>query len=163
MIPLFHDQINNGGPVTLTVPEMTRFLLSLEQAVDTVFAALKTAKAGEILVPDAPAATVENIARALIGDREIEIKITGIRPGEKMHEIMVSEEECHHTVRRGVYYAIRSMLPELASSSAEANVLTKEFSSADNVLSLEETVELLTRHHLLVGQAKLAEGGELLA
>lgn len=163
VIPLFHDQIRNGGPVTLTVPEMTRFLLSLEQAVDTVFAALKTAYAGEILVPDAPSATVENIARALVGERDIDIKVIGIRPGEKMHEIMVSEEECHHTVRRGNYYAIRPMLPELASGASEANALTTEFSSADNVLSLEETMKLLTRHHLLVGQAKLAEGGELLA
>jgi len=162
VIPLFHDQINHGGPVTLTVPEMTRFLLSLEQAVDTVFAALQTAEPGEILVPDAPAATVENIARALIGDHEIEIKVTGIRPGEKMHEIMVSEEECHHTVRRGSYYAIRSMLPELVADKNEPVALEKEFSSADNVLSREGTLELLTRHHLLVGQARLAEGGELL-
>ena len=163
VIPLFHDQIAGGGPVTVTVPEMTRFLLSLDQAVDTVFAALGTARAGETLVPDAPAATVENIAKALIGDRDIETRITGIRPGEKMHEIMVSDEECHHTVRRGCYYAIQSMLPELNPEKRSEPVLSKEFSSEDNVPSYDETVELLNNSRLLVGQAKLAEGGELLA
>ncbi len=162
VIPLFHDQIENGGPVTITVPEMTRFLLSLDQAVDTVFAALRTARAGETLVPDAPAATIANIARALIGDRDIEIEITGIRPGEKMHEIMVSDEECHHTVRRDDYYAIQSMLPELDPESG-TKVLSKEFSSEDVILSYEETVELLKRHRLLPGMTTLAEGGELLA
>jgi len=161
VIPLFHDQIAHGGPVTVTVPEMTRFLLTLDQAVDTVFAALRVAKAGETLVPDAPAATVINIARALIGQRDIEIKVTGIRPGEKMHEIMVSEEECYHTVRRGDYYAIRPMLPELAQGQ-EATVLTKEFSSEDTVLDLDGTRDLLSINNLLPGAVKLAEGGELL-
>ncbi|MFQ5346023.1 MAG: polysaccharide biosynthesis protein, partial [Mariprofundus sp.] len=162
VIPLFHDQIAHGGPVTVTVPEMTRFLLTLDQAVDTVFAALQTAQAGETLVPDAPAATVINIARALIGQRDIEVKITGIRPGEKMHEIMVSEEECYHTVRRGNYYAIRPMLPELAQGD-EPTALSKEFSSEDTVLDLDGTRELLRRNNLLPGAVKLAEGGELLA
>jgi len=162
VIPLFHDQIAHGGPVTVTVPEMTRFLLSLDQAVDTVFAALSTAQAGETLVPNAPAATVINIARALIGQREIEIKITGIRPGEKMHEIMVSEEECLHTVRRGDYYAIRPMLPELAQED-KPTALSKEFSSEDTVLDLDGTCELLRINNLLPGTVKLAEGGELLA
>jgi len=163
VIPLFHDQIKHGGPVTVTVPEMTRFLLTLEQAVDTVFAALQTAEAGEILVPAAPASTVLDIATALIGERDIEIKVTGIRPGEKMHEIMVSEEECHHTVRRGDYYAIRAMLPELAGQCDEPNALVKELSSADSVLSREGTHALLEKNHLLPGMVKLSEGGELLA
>src|SRR5687767_1030031 len=64
VIPLFLDQIRNGGPVTLTVPKMTRFLLTLDQAADTVFAALREAKAGETWVPRAPSATVQNIAQA---------------------------------------------------------------------------------------------------
>ncbi|GAV19753.1 UDP-glucose 4-epimerase [Mariprofundus micogutta] len=162
VIPLFHDQIANGGPVTVTVPDMTRFLLTLDQAVDTVFAALATAKAGETLVPDAPAATVINIAKALIGDSDIEIKVTGIRPGEKMHEIMVSEEECFHTSRRGDYYAIRPMLPEL-SPEHEPSALTKEFSSEDTVLDFDGTLALLKKHNLIPGTVKLAEGGELLA
>jgi UDP-glucose 4-epimerase len=121
VIPLFHDQIRNGGPVTITVPDMTRFLLSLDQAVDTVFTALKEAAPGETYVPNAPSATVENIAKALIGKRSVEMKLVGIRPGEKMHEIMVSEEEAHHCVKRGNYYAILPMLPELAARSSASS------------------------------------------
>jgi FlaA1/EpsC-like NDP-sugar epimerase len=162
VIPLFHDQIAGGGPVTVTSPKMTRFLLSLNRAVDTVFAALKGAKAGEIYVPDAPSATVANIARALIGKRKVPIRITGVRPGEKLHEIMVSEEEIHHCVRRGEYYAIRSMLPELAGGKREPNALKKEFSSADSVISYGATVKLLREHGLMVTDAPLSDAEELL-
>ena len=162
VIPLFHDQIRNGGPITVTVPEMTRFLLSLDQAVDTVMEALRYAKSGETFVPDAPSANMMNLAKALIGDRGIEIKITGIRPGEKMHEIMVSEEEANHCVRRGNYYAIRPMLPELClNAEAEPNALTKEFSSADRVLDFDGTVMLLKKHRLMVEDVS-HENGELL-
>lgn len=162
VIPLFLDQIQHGGPVTLTVPAMTRFLLSLDQAVDTVFAALEHALPGETFVPRAPSATVENLARALIGDKSIETRVTGIRPGEKMHEIMVSEEEANHCVARGDYYAILPMLPELRSDQPSASVLTKEFSSADTVLDLAGTVELLHKHRLMPDQIPLREAGELL-
>jgi UDP-glucose 4-epimerase len=162
VIPLFHEQIRNGGPVTVTVPEMTRFLLSLNQAVDTVFAALRKARPGETFVPRAPSVTMLNIAQALIGDRDIEIKITGIRPGEKMHEIMVSEEEAHHCVARGDYHAILSMLPELSNTQkSEPNVLSKEFSSEDTVLSLEQTITLLRDHNLMIEGVEL-ENTELL-
>jgi len=149
VIPLFLDQIRHGGPVTVTVPEMTRFLLSLDQAVDTVFAALRGARAGEIYVPNAPSATVMNIAKALVGERNVEIKISGIRPGEKMHEIMVSEEEANHCVKRGDYYAILPMLPELRKDDCEVNAMNNEFSSADTVLDSEGTIELLTEHRLM--------------
>ena len=163
VIPLFHDQIRNGGPVTITAPKMTRFLLSLNQAVDTVFAALKDAGRGEIYVPDAPSATVMDIAKALIGRRKIPTRVTGIRPGEKMHEIMVSEEEIHHCVKRGAYYAIRPMLPELAGRNrGTAPTLKREFSSADNVLSFAGAVKLLRQHNLMVGTDSPRPAGELL-
>lgn len=150
VVPLFLDQIANGGPVTLTDPTMTRFLLSLDQAADTVFTALGEAKPGETYVPRAPSATVENIARALIGSKGIQTKVIGVRPGEKMHEIMVSEEEAHHCVRRGDYYAILPMLPELRGDApAEANALTGEFSSADAVLDLAGTRRLFEQHQLV--------------
>jgi UDP-glucose 4-epimerase len=152
VIPLFHEQIRRGGPVTITDPNMTRFLLSLHDAVDTVFAALKGARAGEIYVPNAASATVMNIAKALIGNKKTKIVVTGIRPGEKLHEIMVSEEEIHHCARRGKYYAIKSMLPELAGKR-EPNVLKKEFSSADNVIDYAATIKLLKSHGLLVNDA----------
>ena len=162
VIPLFHEQIRSGGPVTVTVPEMTRFLLSLNQAVDTVFTAIREARPGETFVPRAPSATMLNIANALIDDRDIEIKISGIRPGEKMHEIMVSEEEAQHCVARGDYYAILSMLPELSDPQrSEPNALSKEFSSEDTVLSLEQTIALLKDHNLMVGDVEL-EDTELL-
>ena len=163
VIPLFHDQIRNGGPVTITVPGMTRFLLSLDQAVDTVFTALREAAPGETYVPNAPSATVENIAKALIGKRPVQTRVVGIRPGEKMHEIMVSEEEAHHCVKRGDYYAILPMLPELAARAKEkGGALSGEFSSADNVLDFKGTEALFKQHRLMVDDVKKAELGELL-
>jgi FlaA1/EpsC-like NDP-sugar epimerase len=162
VIPLFHDQIRNGGPVTITAPDMTRFLLSLDQAVDTVFTALKEAKPGETYVPNAPSATVENLAKVLIGSRPVQTKLVGIRPGEKMHEIMVSDEEAHHCVKRGDYYAILPMLPELAAPQAEKNALSREFSSADNVLDLKGTEALLKKHRLMIDDVKAADVGSLL-
>jgi len=150
VVPLFLDQIHHGGPVTLTVPAMTRFLLSIDQAIDTVFCALREAKRGETYVPRAPSATIENIAKALIGLRDVPLKTIGIRPGEKMHEIMVSEEEANHCVRRGDYYAILPMLPELRGDLSEETAgLTEEFSSADTVLNSGETIELLRKHRLM--------------
>ncbi|MCK5092169.1 MAG: polysaccharide biosynthesis protein, partial [Gammaproteobacteria bacterium] len=163
VIPLFHDQIKNGGPVTITVPGMTRFLLSLEQAVDTVMAAVMGANRGEIYVPNAPAATVINLAKALIGDMDTEIKEIGIRPGEKMHEIMVSEEEFHHTEKRGDYYAILPMLPELRDKSYDEElVLNKEFSSEDNAVDMESTVALLKQHKLMIRDGVRFDDDELL-
>lgn len=163
VIPLFHDQIKHGGPVTLTVPDMTRFLISLNQACETVFAALSGAKRGEIYLPNAPSVTVLNIAKALIGKRDIKIKIDGIRPGEKMHEILASEEEINHCVQRGDYYAILPMLPELIdNNSKEINYFKQEFSSADNQLDLEATMKLLKKHKLMIDDADLAVKEDLL-
>jgi len=163
VIPLFHDQIRSGGPVTVTVPEMTRFLLSLDQAVDTVFEAIRSARAGETYIPRAPSSTMLDLATALIGPREIGIEIIGIRPGEKLHEILVSEEEAHHCVDRGSYYAILPMLPELLDPNArEPNALTKEFSSGDVVLDLEGTVALLRKNRLTVEDVELNQDEELL-
>jgi len=163
VIPLFHEQIRSGGPVTITVPDMTRFLMSLDEAVDCVFAALQHAHPGEIFVPRAPASTVLNLAKALIGNRTTPIQVTGVRPGEKMHEIMVSEEEANHTRRCGNYYAIQSMLPELRSTSADkqSNILAKEFSSADCVISFDDVVRLLERNGLLEIEKPLPTGVEL--
>lgn len=151
VIPLFHEQIRRGGPVTITTTDMTRFLLSLEQAVDTVFAALGEALPGETYIPRVPSARVTDIAKKLIGEREIQTVVTGIRPGEKVHEILVSEEEAYRTVERGNYYVIQPMLPELLSGTKEGEPLGHEYSSADNVMSGDEVAELLQRHNLMVG------------
>jgi len=158
VIPLFHEQIKNGGPVTITTSDMTRFLLSLNQAVDVIFEALRQAHRGETYIPRVPSAKVTDIAQVLIGDRPIKTVVTGIRPGEKVHEILVSEEEAHRTVARGNYYVILPILPELRTDEAEGSPLDKEYSSADNVMSLEETRTLLKNYHLLLSDQTASEG-----
>lgn len=136
VVPLFQEQISNGGPVTITLKEMTRFLLSLDRAVDTVLAAIEGAKPGEIYVPLVAAARVVDLAEAMIDGRPIEIEYTGIRPGEKIHEIMLSEEEAYRSVRRGDYYAIQPMLPELAPDLPKTAAIVGEYSSADITMDI---------------------------
>ncbi|PJF33727.1 MAG: polysaccharide biosynthesis protein, partial [Phototrophicales bacterium] len=118
VIPLFTDQIRNGGPVTITMKEMTRFLLSLDQAVDTIFAAVNNALPGETFIPNVPSARIIDIATLMIGKRNIPIEYTGIRPGEKIHEVLISAEECFRSSVRGDYYVIHPILPELRSSES---------------------------------------------
>jgi FlaA1/EpsC-like NDP-sugar epimerase len=161
VIPLFHEQIRTGGPVTITTEEMTRFLLSLDEAVDTVFAALREARPGETYVPRAPSARIVDLAQALIGERRITTVVKGIRPGEKIHEVMVSEEEAFRTVPRGRWFAITPMLPELSPARDGLGCLTDAYSSADALMSLEETAALLADRRLRVEDAA-REHGELL-
>jgi UDP-glucose 4-epimerase len=162
VVPLFQEQILNGGPVTVTTEQMTRFLLPLDRGVDTIFAAIAGGSRGETWVPHVAAARIVDVAKALIGDRKIEVRITGIRPGEKVHEILVSDEEAVRTVRHGDYYAIRPMLPELAKPVKGEQHLSKEYSSGDELLSAEGTAQLLEQHQLLLHQRNVTEGEELL-
>jgi UDP-glucose 4-epimerase len=163
VIPLFHEQILGGGPVTVTSPEMTRFLMTLDDAVDLILATIRDASPGEVLVPLCQSATVLDIAYALIEGRPIDVNITGLRPGEKLHEILISEEEIRHVRRRGDYLAIAPMLPELTVDDQEAyGELSKEYSSADCLGTRDETAALLEKHGLLVGQAPSTFGDELL-
>lgn len=143
VVPLFVDQITAGGPVTITLPEMTRFLLTLERAVETIAAAIRFGRPGEICVPRAPSALVTDLAEALVGDRDIPIVMTGIRPGEKIHEIMVSSEECYRTVERSGFYMIRPMLPELAGDGFESPALDSEYSSQKVTIGKDGLRELL--------------------
>ncbi len=161
VVPLFHDQIRMGGPVTVTTEEMTRFLLPLERAVDTILAALENAAPGEVFVPRVPSSRIVDLARAMIGDRKIELRITGIRPGEKIHEIMVSEEEAWRTRDAGEYYAIAPMLPELLEDRRVAPALSMEYSSRNDVLSLEDTAKMLAKYHLMPEDI-LKEEGDIL-
>ncbi len=161
VVPLFHDQIAKGGPLTITNPDMTRFLLSLNQAVDTIFAALQDGLRGEIFVPIAPSANILNLAKALIGDRKIEIKMTGNRPGEKLHELMVSEDEAYRCRRVGQYYAIQPMLPELYDDTIKpVTDRSGEYSSGSDVLDLQGTVALLREHSLMLDQVSALQPGE---
>lgn len=143
VVPLFLQQIDGGGPVTITTSDMTRFLLSLDRAVDTVFAAVEGAQRGEFYIPKVEAARIVDLAAAMIDGRDIPILNTGIRPGEKVHEIMVSEEERLRTISRGDYYVIQPMLEELAPLIVDRPVLAGEYSSEDVTLDLEGIRRLL--------------------
>jgi FlaA1/EpsC-like NDP-sugar epimerase len=158
VIPLFHDQIRIGGPVTVTDQRMTRFLLSLEEAVDIILAAVANARRGETYIPRVPSAKILDVAAALIGERPIDIVISGIRPGEKLHELLVSEEECHRTIQRNGYYAIRPILPELQTHEPDGPFLGKPYSSADDVMTSAETRDLLVRRGLMVDNELRLEG-----
>ncbi|UUX92230.1 polysaccharide biosynthesis protein [Methanoplanus endosymbiosus] len=158
VIPLFHELIRNGGPVTITTPDMTRFLLSLDNAVDVIFAALREGKRGETYIPRVPSAKITDLADVLIGDRPIKTEITGVRPGEKIHEILVSEEEAHRTIKRGDYYVILPILPEIQDEAIKTEVLGNEYSSADNVMTQEETRILLNSYNLLLEDNSTHEG-----
>jgi FlaA1/EpsC-like NDP-sugar epimerase len=152
IVPLFVEQIQKNQPLTVTLPEMTRFLLSLDRAVDTVFAAISEGFRGETFVPKVLAAKITDVAKALMGEKDLPFKFTGIRPGEKIHEIMVSEEECFRTVERGDYYVILPVLPELREKTEVSNTLENEYSSKDNNISVEELKELLGNANEEIGQ-----------
>ncbi|HMK45968.1 MAG TPA: polysaccharide biosynthesis protein, partial [Methanocella sp.] len=150
VIPLFQEQINNGGPVTLTTKDMTRFFLNLDTAVDIIFDAILMARAGEIYIPILPAAKIVDLAGIMIGDRNnIKITYTGIRPGEKTHEILISDEEINYTYQNGKYYVIQSNLPELLSVKVEKPVLKMEYSSGNSVISREELKKLLVENNFI--------------
>ena len=144
VIPLFLDQAQRGGPLTITTTDMTRFMMNLDQAVDTILAALTDAKAGEIYIPRVPSAKVVDVATAIIDGRPIATQITGIRPGEKVHELLVSEEESPRTVVRGDYYVIKPMLPELlVEVTGDTPMTGREYSSSDDLLDLPAVRGLL--------------------
>ncbi len=143
IIPLFVEQISNHQPITITLPEMTRFLLSLDHAVDTVFQAIRSEGRGETFVPKVASAKITDVATILMGEKDLPIVYTGIRPGEKVHEIMVSEEECFRTVERGEYYVILPVLPELREISEFTPALETEYSSKDKNLGIDELRDLL--------------------
>jgi len=149
VIPLFHHLIKLGGPLTITDVEMTRFLLSLEEAVDTILAAVADGEPGQTYIPRVASARVVDIAAVLIGERPIRTVVTGIRPGEKLHEILVSEEESHLTIERGEYYVILPILPELRPAELDFPTLEQEYSSRDGLMSAEALTGFLAEHKLL--------------
>ena len=109
VIPLWIDQIKTGNPITLTEPKMTRFIMSLEEAVDLVLFAFENGESGDILVQKAPACTIQTQAEAvceLFGGNKEDIKIIGIRHGEKMYETLLTNEECAHALDLGDFYRV---------------------------------------------------------
>jgi UDP-glucose 4-epimerase len=154
VIPLFHEQIATGGPVTITTETMTRFLLPLEHAFDTIFACLKGAKPGEIYVPKCPAANIKDLAEVMIGDSNIELKVIGIRPGEKEHEALVSDEESHRSTERDGYYVVIPILPELQPESyVPSDIAGIDYDSRKDLMNKAQIKELLEQNDLLTPPA----------
>jgi UDP-glucose 4-epimerase len=149
VIPLFHAQIRNGGPVTLTHPDMTRYFLTLDDAVRTIVSALAAGGRGDIFIPKVPAARIETLARIQIGDRPVRLEVTGIRPGEKIHEMLIAEDEAHRTVEIGDFYVIRPALPELAAPP-ERPARTEAYTSNQLLMSDAELAAMLERTGLRV-------------
>ena len=143
VIPLFQEQIRSGGPVTITSREMTRYILTMDTAIDVIADTVRSAEAGDIYVPVLPSANTLDLAEVMIGDRKIDIKVVGVRPGEKIHEILVSEEEIPRTIKRGDYYVICPVLPKMRKVKIERPVLARELSSADNTMSKGELKDFL--------------------
>lgn len=109
VIPLWIDQIKDGNPITITEPTMTRFIMSLDEAVDLVLFAFEYGASGDILVQKAPACTIETQAKAvmqLFGSDEMNVKVIGIRHGEKMYETLLTNEECAHAIDMGNFYRV---------------------------------------------------------
>ncbi len=108
VIPLWIEQIKAGNPITITEPKMTRFIMSLEEAVDLVLFAFEHGESGDILVQKAPACTIETLAKAVTGlfNPKTEIKVIGIRHGEKMYETLLTNEECAHAIDLGNFFRV---------------------------------------------------------
>lgn len=108
VVPLFINQINEGNPLTLTEPTMTRFVMTLEEAVDLVLFAFKNGTSGDIFVQKAPACTIDILAKAVkeLFHADSEIKVIGIRHGEKMYETLLTDEECAHAIDMGDFYRV---------------------------------------------------------
>lgn len=108
VVPLFINQIKQGKPITVTEPKMTRFIMTLEEAVELVLFAFKHGESGDIFVQKAPACTIEVLTEAIkeLFHADNEVKIIGIRHGEKMYETLLTDEECSHAVDMGEFYRV---------------------------------------------------------
>ncbi len=148
VIPLFHQQLLTGKDLTITDPRMTRFLISLEQAVDTIVHAYRDSYPGDIFIPIIPASSIIDVAKAIKEDADVDIKFIGIRPGEKLDEVLISEEEAFRTVKRGEYYIIKPILPELNYNPDEEIVREFEYRSNEDMMTFEETRVLLEENKL---------------
>ena len=150
VIPLWIDQIRQGHPITVTEPRMTRFIMSLEEAVDLVLFAFENGQNGDILVQKAPACTIQTQAEAvcsLFGGKKEDIKIIGIRHGEKMYETLLTNEECAKAEDLGNFYRVpadnRTLNYDKYFTEGDSRrVEMKEFNSENaEQLTLEETIE----------------------
>lgn len=148
VIPLWIDQIKAGNPITVTEPSMTRFIMSLEEAVDLVLFAFEKGENGDLLIMKAPACTIQTQAEAvceLFGGKKEEIKVIGIRHGEKMYETLLTNEECAKAIDLGNFYRVPADNRGLnydkyfKEGDEKRNVLTEFNSNNTRRLNLEET------------------------
>lgn len=167
VIPLWIDQIKAGNPITVTDPNMTRFIMSLEEAVDLVLFAFENGENGDLLIKKAPACTIQTQAEAvceLFGGNKEDIKVIGIRHGEKMYETLLTNEECAKAVDMGDFYRVPAdnrglNYDKFFKEGDEARNTLTEFNS-DNTyrLNLQETVDTIAA--LAYIQERLAETAE---
>jgi len=142
IIPLFRSLLSRGKPLTITDERMTRFLLTLNDAIDLVLYAAECAQGGEIFVRKAPAARVLDLARVLCeqAGRPLVYQVIGILPGEKLNEVLISEEELERVEDRGNYYMVHPWW-----SRTRPKALTQEFSSGERLVDLEAIRALVAR------------------
>ena len=152
VIPLWIEQIKNKQPITLTEPSMTRFIMSLDEAVDLVLFAFEHGTSGDILVQKAPACTIQTQAEAvcdLFGGKKEDIKVIGIRHGEKMYETLLTNEECAHAIDMDKFYRVPCDKRGLnydkyfIHGDTERNLLTEFNSNNTKLLNVEEVKEKL--------------------
>lgn len=152
VIPLFDDKFRKNQPLPITHPSMTRFMLTLSQAIDLVFYSLKNARGGEIFVKKAPASKIVDFAKAYAelktGNRDYPLKIVGIRPGEKMHEILVSSEEMGRTKDKESHFVIMRQQEEYDTNTLKYDDVIPEYSSSTvRHLDIDELKDLMSKMH----------------
>lgn len=152
VIPLWIEQIKQGNPITITEPSMTRFIMSLDEAVDLVLFAFEHGTSGDILVQKAPACTIETQAKAvmqLFGGKDEDIKVIGIRHGEKMYETLLTNEECANAIDMGNFYRVPCDKRDLnydkyfSEGDVKRNTLTEFNSNNTQMLDVEQVKEKL--------------------
>lgn len=145
VIPVFKKMISNNKHLTVTHKDMTRFFLSLEQAVDLIEIALQDKEGGKIFIPKVPSAKIMNLAELMTPPHsKLPPVVTGIRPGEKIHEILISEEELMRTEDLGNVYVIHDI-----NTEKRFNDVKHEYSSKSNLMSLEELKLFLKEHNVI--------------
>lgn len=164
VIPLWIDQIRAGNPITVTEPNMTRFIMSLEEAVELVLFAFEHGGNGDILIKKAPACTIQTQAEAvceLFGGKKEDIKVIGIRHGEKVYETLLTNEECAKAVDMGDFYRVPADNRGLnydkyfKEGDEERNTLTEFNSNNTRRLNLQETIDAIAKLEYV--QDRLAE------
>ena len=151
VVPLWIEQIKAGKPITITEPSMTRFIMSLDEAVDLVLFAFENGTSGDILVQKAPACTIETLAKAVteLFDSSAEIRVIGIRHGEKMYETLLTNEECSTAIDMGEFYRVPADTRGLnydkyfMNGDVDRNPLTLFDSNNTELLNVEQVKEKL--------------------